>query len=365
MDRSAELYDHISAVIRASGPLTIARFMAEVLNHPTLGYYANRNPIGKMGDFITAPEISQMYGELISAWLIDCWEKLGKPDPVSLVELGPGRGTFIADFWRVAQMVPEFSDAVRIYLLEGSPVLRKQQKQRFEMLGCGDKTIWVTEFKEIPDIPFLLFANEFFDALPVHQFVNVNGKWRERLVDVDPNGHKELCYVVAPHTTTMPLLKYASEAAGKTMEMSPAGILLTETISEKLCRVRGAALIVDFGLASPSLSLQAEMSHSTCDPLMNLGLADMSSAVDFGALRRAAVRGGARVYGPVSQGKLLRSLGIEQRSSQLVMSLDHVEARLVIQSKERLTDVAFMGQLFQSIAITSRNLPHVAGFDSP
>ena len=149
------------------------------------------------------------------------------------------------------------------------------------------------------------------------------------------------------------------------MEICPEGILLTETIAEKLRRIPGAALIVDFGLPSPSLSLQAVMSHSTCDPLTNLGLADLSSAVDFGALQRAAVRGGARVHGPVPQGEFLKSLGIEERSARLVMASDHYAARLIIQSKERLTDASIMGRLFQSIAITSQGLPYVAGFDSP
>ena len=135
---SDKLSDHISALIRADGPLTVARYMSEVLNNPTLGYYANNNPIGELGDFVTAPEISQMYGELVGAWLIDCWERLGKPDPVVLVELGPGRGTFISDFWRVATMVPKFSEAVTIYLVESSPVLREQQKQRLQPLVGGD-----------------------------------------------------------------------------------------------------------------------------------------------------------------------------------------------------------------------------------
>ena len=158
---SDKLSDHISALIRADGPLTVARYMNEVLNNPTLGYYANNNPIGELGDFVTAPEISQMYGELVGAWLIDCWERLGKPDPVVLVELGPGRGTFISDFWRVARMVPKFAEAVSIYLVEISPVLQKQQEQRLRSLGGVNRVTWVRKFTEVPDVPFLLVANEF------------------------------------------------------------------------------------------------------------------------------------------------------------------------------------------------------------
>jgi NADH dehydrogenase [ubiquinone] 1 alpha subcomplex assembly factor 7 len=360
---SVKLYDHISALIRADGPLTVASYMSEVLNHPTLGYYANNNPIGESGDFVTAPEISQLYGELVGAWLIDCWERLGEPDPVVLVELGPGRGTFISDFWRVAIMVPKFAKAISIYLVETSPVLREQQKHQFQALGAPDRVMWVKRFTEIPDVPFLLVANEFFDALPVHQFVRSRGRWRERLVDVDPNENSKFCYVIGPHTPATSLIATDIDVVGETLEICPAGILLAETIGEKLCRVLGAALVVDFGLASPSLSFQAVMSHSMCDPLTKVGEADLSCAVDFGALGSAAIRAGARVHGPVSQGALLRSLGIEERAAALMKDADYNTSRLVVQGKERLIEPFFMGQLFQALAITSQALSCVEGFN--
>ena len=362
---SAKLYNHISALIRTDGPLTVARYMNEVLNNPTLGYYANNNPIGECRDFITAPEISQMYGELVGAWLIDCWERLGKPDPVALVELGPGRGTFISDFWRVARMVPKFAEAVSIYLVELSPVLRKQQKQRLQSLGGVNRVTWVRKFTEVPDIPFLLVANEFFDALPVHQFVRSRGRWRERLIDVDPDEDNKFCYVIGPYTPTTSLVAPDVNVAGNSLEISPAGILLAETIGEKLCLVPGAALIVDFGQKSPSLTFQAVMSHSTCDPLTNVGEADLSCAVDFAALGSAAIRAGASIHGPVSQGALLRSLGIEERARALMKDVDEDTARLVVQAKERLTGQSFMGQLFQALAISSQSLASVEGFNVP
>ena len=365
MHNSAKLSDHISALIRADGPLTVARYMNEVLNNPTLGYYASNNPIGQAGDFVTAPEISQMYGELVSAWLIDCWERLGKPDPVVLVELGPGRGTFISDLWRVAMMVPKFAAAVTIYLVESSPVLREQQKQRLQSLVGAERLTWVRQFTEIPDVPFLLVANEFFDALPVHQFVRSRGRWRERLVDVDPNEDNKFCYVIGPYTPTISLIAPGVNVMGNSLEICPTGILLAETIGEKLCQVPGAALIVDFGLESSGLTFQAVMSHSTCDPLTNVGEADLSCAVDFGALGSAALRAGARIHGPVSQGTLLRSLGIEERAAALMKNVDDDTARLVVQGKERLTGPSFMGQLFQALAISSQALSSVEGFNGP
>ena len=153
------LSDYIAALIRASGPLTVARYMSEALNHPKWGYYARRNPLGSSGDFITAPEISQMFGELVTAWLIDCWEKMGRPDPAIVVELGPGRGTFISDLWRVAQMVPRFSRAINLCLVETSPVLREQQRQKLELMGCSGEVTWVESFDEVPEMPMLLIAN--------------------------------------------------------------------------------------------------------------------------------------------------------------------------------------------------------------
>ena len=185
------------------------------------------------------------------------------------------------------------------------------------------------------------------------------------MVDVDPNGDNKFCYVIGPYTPTISLIAPGVNVMGNSLEICPTGILLAETIGEKLCQVPGAALIVDFGLESSGLTFQAVMSHSTCDPLTNVGEADLSCAVDFGALGSAAIRAGARIHGPVSQGTLLRSLGIEERAAALMKNVDDDTARLVVQGKERLTGPSFMGQLFQALAISSQALSRVEGFNGP
>ena len=357
------LSDYIAALIRASGPLTVARYMSEALNHPKWGYYARRNPLGSSGDFITAPEISQMFGELVTAWLIDCWEKMGRPDPAIGGELGPGRGTFISDLWRVAQMVPRFSRAINLCLVETSPVLREQQRQKLELMGCSGEVTWVESFDEVPEMPMLLIANEFFDALPVHQYIRFRGNWRERLVDIDPKTDQGFCYILNSQITSIPSMGVDERCVVDALEVCPIGVLLARGIGERLRRFSGAALIIDYASAHPGLSFQAVRAHSSVNPLISPGESDLSCAVDFKVLGQAAGVAGARVHGPVPQGSFLRSLGIEQRTATLIKEANPEMACAVSQSKNRLIGPEFMGQLFNALAISSPDIPLVEGFD--
>ena len=362
MNSSANLSSYIATLIRARGPLTVARYMSESLNHPAWGYYARRNPLGRGGDFITAPEISQMFGELVTAWLIDCWTKMGQPDPVIIVELGPGRGTFISDFWRVAQMVPDFSRAINICLVETSPVLRDEQRKLVKSLGCANEVKWVESLNEVPEMPLLLIANEFFDALPVHQYIRFRGHWRERLGDINPNTGRGFCYVINSQTIPIPAMEEEEYALTDTLEVCPAGVFLAKEIGERLRRLPGASLIIDYKSDLPGLSLQGVRSHSSVDPLANPGESDLSCSVDFRALSRAAGEAGARVHGPISQGKFLSALGIEQRAAALIKDSSQETAQVVLQSKKRLIEPAFMGHSFGALAITSPEIRLVEGF---
>ena len=363
MHSASNLADYIAALIRTGGPLTVARYMSESLNHPKWGYYARRNPLGSSGDFITAPEISQMFGELIAAWLIDCWDKMGQPNPVTVAELGPGRGTFISDLWRVAQMVPSFSRAINFCLVETSPMLRDQQRKKLELLGCSGEVRWVESFEEVPEIPLLIIANEFFDALPVHQYIRLRGSWRERLVDIDPKTDHGFCYVANSKVTSTPWMEADEFGLPDALEVCPMGLLLARAIGERLGQLPGAALIIDYKSSHPGFSLQAVRAHSSANPLINPGESDLSCAVDFRALIRAASGAGARVHGPVPQGRFLDSLGIEQRAAALVKEASQEVGRAVLASKNRLVEPAFMGELFNVIAITSQDIPLVEGFD--
>ena len=212
-----------------------------------------------------------MIGELVTAWLIDCWEKMGRPDPAIVVELGPGRGTFISDLWRVAQMVPRFSRAINLCLVETSPVLREQQRQKLELMGCSGEVTWVESFDEVPEMPMLLIANEFFDALPVHQYIRFRGNWRERLVDIDPKTDQGFCYILNSQITSIPSMGVDERCVVDALEVCPIGVLLARGIGERLRRFSGAALIIDYASTHPGLSFQAVRAHSSVNPLISPG----------------------------------------------------------------------------------------------
>jgi len=355
------LADSLRRRIAAEGPMTVGTYMANCLTHPSLGYYTTRDPLGRAGDFTTAPEISQMFGELIGAWCAVMWEALGKPSPVALVELGPGRGTLMADALRAVKGRADFLAAVRLHLIEASPALRTAQERTLGHHTPNIAPTWATDLGELPQGPMIVVANEFFDALPIEQFVRRDGLWRRRVVAVDQGGALAL-----QESAEALRLDEALEGApdGSVAELSPASQAVAFEIGGRLRDHPGAALILDFGRdGALGESLQALRGHAPEPVLANPGEADLAAHVDFRALVRAASLAGARAFGPMAQGDFLKALGIEARA-QALAAHDPARASELALAVSRLTGARAMGRLFQAVALVSPNIATAAGFES-
>ncbi len=357
------LADKLRRTIRLTGPITVADYMAAALSDPEHGYYAGAQRsgvIGAAGDFVTAPEVSQMFGELVGLWCAERWQSMGAPDRLILVELGPGRGTLMSDALRAARSVHGFSNAIELHLIETSHVPRNSQHT-----VLGDAVAqWHDDITTLPDGPALLIANEFFDALPIHQYIGAADTWRERLVAMMPDG--ELIFRAAPGPTPSAAIMRklgAQPKPGEVAEFSPAAILLASAIGTRLVEAPGAALIIDYGRSGMiGDSLQAVGKHRFRDVLADPGACDLSAHVDFTALSRAASEVGAMVHGPVAQGQFLRALGIEMRAAALSQSASPDQAEEIEAALGRLIAPDQMGDLFKALAITSPNQPAPPGF---
>jgi len=354
--------------IRIAGPITVAEYMAEALGHPQYGYYKRGDPFGLEGDFITAPEISQMFGELLGAWCAVVWESMGRAAPVRLVELGPGRGTLMADALRGTRKVAGFHAAARLHMVETSPYLRERQAETLRQAAPAITPAWHDALDEVPDGPLLLVTNELFDALPIHQFEFQGGRWLERVVDVDSGGEGLVFALRAPG----PALAVAGAPPhparqGMIIESCPVGIALAGAIGRRVARHGGAALIVDYGHdgSGHGDSLQAVRRHQKHDVLSEPGTADLAAHVDFGALARAAREAGATARGPISQNTLLERLGIKHRAAALERNATPDQAADIRAATERLLHLEQMGTLFKALAIAAPTLPALPGFDEP
>ena len=350
--------------IRAEGPLTLAAYMAMALHDPVLGYYARREPIGAEGDFITAPEISQIFGELIGAWCAELWREMGRPDPVILAELGPGRGILIGDVLRAAATVPEFQHALRLHLVEASPPLRSEQRKRLEWA----RPVWATGAEDLPSGPILLIANEFLDALPIRQFVRGNAHWSERMVAAD--GEDRLVFIDGPESPAagalVPERLRDRAPRGAVIEICPHALALSAMLGVRLSRQPGAALFVDYGYGTgaPGATLRALHRHRPVSVLTAPGTADLSADVDFAAFAEAARAGGAETHGPVSQGRFLAALGAETRLAALQKRAGPAVRRALDSGLHRLLDPGEMGESYKVVALTSPGLPPPAGFEA-
>lgn len=364
------LHRALAQRIALEGPLPLARFMAEALLHPQYGYYATRDPFGAKGDFVTAPEVSQMFGELIGAWCGALWQQMGSPKELHLVELGPGRGTLMADALRATSRLVGFHRALSVHLVDASETLRACQRRTLS--GVGVTVSWHGELAEIPAGPVLVVANEFFDALPIHQFERTAEGWRERLVAYDPEGGA-FRFVLAPGATAgaaliAPELRDAKPAdlpLGAIAETRPQAVTLARDIAGRILDRGGAALLVDYGHArsAPGDTFQAMRRHRPYDPLDDPGEADLTAHVDFARVSEAARLAGARIHGPVEQGIFLLRLGIEERAKKLSAGTDDTQARAVALALRRLIDPAEMGKLFKVLAIAHPALGDLPGFE--
>ena len=347
--------------IQRTGPISTARFMALALTHPTQGYYARHDPLGASGDFITAPEISQVFGELLGLWLAQAWSDLGRPDPCLLVELGPGRGTLMADILRATAQVPGFRASLRLQLVETSARLRSLQRARL----AGETARWHSAIEEVPPGPMLLVANEFLDALPVHQLMATERGWVERMVGL---AGTELVFGLSERRSELASELPASEPRlGQIAEVSPARSGIASAIGRRLAADGGVALLVDYGAWTEVTgdTLQAVRDHAPWPVLSTPGEADLSSHVDFRALAEAARRAGAAVYGPVPQGPFLRAMGIDLRIARLLERATPEQRRQLRAALFRLTDGGAMGELFKVLALAGPGAPPPPGFHAP
>jgi len=340
--------DAIAAAIAIQGPIPVAHFMAAANRH----YYATRDPLGADGDFTTAPEISQMFGELVGLWLADLWLRAGKPE-VSYVELGPGRGTLAADALRAmrsAGLIPP------VHFVETSATLRDRQRERVPGATFHDG------LESLPgDRPLLIVANEFFDALPVRQLVHAANGWRERHVAwADP-----LFVPVASGPRLDDILPEALRSApgGSVIETSPASAAIARQLGHRLANQGGAALIIDYGYEGPAVgdTLQAVRAHAYANPFEEPGERDLTAHVDFATLAEAARAEDARSFGPVGQGAWLQAMGIGVRAERLSAAAPERREE-VAAAVERLTAAEQMGTLFKVLALTAPDWPEPAGF---
>ncbi len=351
---------HLAERISLEGPLSIARFMAEALGHPQWGYYISRDPLGRAGDFITAPEVSQMFGELIGLWCADRWRALGAPDPFNLVELGPGRGTLMADALRAAAALPGFIAAAQVQLVETSPVLRAAQKQALANAGVT----WHDRIADLPPGPAIAIANEFFDALPIRQFQRKDDGWHERMVGLRD---EELCLQLSPGVVpSMPLPDGVRSAPSDAIfEVSPARTAAISELCQHLVKYGGVALVIDYGHGHSAVgdTLQAMRAHEYVDPLAQPGQADLTAHVDFHALREAGEETGAIVHGPVTQGAFLQQLGIATRADTLRQRATTAQSDAIDAALHRLTGQDQMGQLFKVMGVSAADHPPPPGFE--
>jgi len=351
--------------IEIAGPMPVAQYMALCLVHHKHGYYTTRDPFGVAGDFTTAPEISQMFGELLGLWAAATWRAMGSPDQVRLVELGPGRGTMMLDALRAAKVVPDFRAAIALHMVEVSPMLERMQRDA--LASSGVPTVWHRAIEEVPEGPLIVLANEFFDALPVHQAVMCADGWHERVIKMDER--KKLHFSIArdPIPLFDELLPSTLGAAkiGEIFEWREDKVALE--LGRRVSHFGGAALIVDYGHAESAIgdTLQAVRAHKTVDPLETPGQSDLTAHVDFKALAQAAEAMRARVRGPLEQSEFLRRLGIEQRAAALKAGappeyVGAIEAALARLTSEEPTG---MGRMIKAVILANPQLDVLPGFE--
>ena len=356
------LETELRRLIAIDGPLDVARYVALCLGHPLHGYYMARDPLGPGGDFVTAPEVSQMFGELIGLWAAATWQAMGAPSALRLIELGPGRGMLMADALRAATIMPGFRAALTVHLVETSP--RLIARQRDTLPGLDIPLAWHRDLGEVPEGPAIVIANEFFDALPVHQAVKAPGGWHVRMIGLADD---RLGFALSPDP--MPGFE---RVLPDMLHNAPEGAIyewrddhVAAGLAERLVRNGGAALVIDYGHIESAAgdTLQAVRNHRYADPLAEPGLADLTAHVDFAALARTAGRVGGRIHGPVTQSAFLHRLGIVERAKTLKANATKLQAADVDAALLRLTGGGdAMGDLFKVLAIADPKLEALPGF---
>jgi len=354
------LGDDIKTLIRLEGPISVERYMTIALSDPRYGYYITRDPFGAKGDFTTSPEISQIFGELLGLWYADLWLRMGRPTSISLVELGPGRGTLMQDALRAMKSIKGLISSVQVTLVETSPTLRKSQQKLLEDFDLPIQ--WHSDVSSLPKLPTLLIANEFFDALPVRQYQRNGKNWHERLVGL--NEQDDLIFGLAREAETALDIK-ANE--GSIIERNLIGERIMHELAAHIVHYGGAGIAIDYGHTQSAVgeTLQALRDHQFVSPLEEPGEADLTTHVDFKRLLDIAQSRGNAVSGPITQADFLEALGIRQRGQSLIKSANSDQAKAIISAIDRLTDRAHkqMGSLFKVISFYDPKMPKPAGFN--
>ncbi|MBL4892307.1 MAG: SAM-dependent methyltransferase [Rhizobiaceae bacterium] len=352
---SDELKQKILRHIEATGPMSIAEYTHICMSDPKDGYYQQQHPIGRAGDFITAPEISQMFGELIAVWCIEAWRQMGEPGAFNLIELGPGRGVLMADLLRATQSVPKFVEAATITLVENSPKMRELQHEKL-----GEQCTWASDISKIPAGPSIFIANGFLDVLPFRQYVKHKSQWVERAIGANAEFSK-LEFTISTGSIDSRALPEGSETEpdGAVFEIAPAREAIMQMVAEHVKEYSGTALLIDYGHAISGFgdTFQAVSKHEFTDPLATPGKADLTNHVDFFPLLKVAETAGCHPFPILTQGKFLLALGLLERAGTLGHGEDEATQARLKSEAERLALPGEMGDLFKCLAFASPKMP--------
>ncbi|WP_208436041.1 class I SAM-dependent methyltransferase [Bartonella phoceensis] len=353
----ARLKEKIKEIIALNGPITVSQYMTLALTDPQFGYYKTQIPFGRAGDFITAPEISQLFGEMIGIWVLTSWKAHGCPHPFILVEIGPGRGTLMDDILRTIQKLSTTAfNAAEIFLIEISEKLREEQKKR---LSSYKKQIHnIESFDQTPIKPLFLIANEFFDTLPINQYIKIKGEWRERRITTDQNG--EFTFIADSRRISSSCLQLHDSKIpdGAIFEYAPSRHQFMQHISNRLVQVKGSALLIDYGASELAFgdTLQALSKHRFRDIFEAPGEHDLTSHVDFFFLKKIALEQGCFAE-ILKQGEFLLKMGLLERARQLGIGKSATIQNRIRQDIERLADPDQMGKLFKVLHVSDKNTP--------
>ncbi|MCO6185472.1 class I SAM-dependent methyltransferase [Rhizobium sp. L1K21] len=349
------LGEKIKALIKSGGPISVTDYFALCLADPEHGYYKTREPFGREGDFTTAPEISQLFGEMVGVFMVQAWHAMNKPPRFNLAEIGPGRGTMMSDMLRVIEKLsPDMFDAASVHLVETSPRLRRIQAET--LAPKVDKIEWHDGFDGIPDGPLLLAANELFDAIPIRQFVKTETGFRERMVGLDSDDALTFTPGIAKLDPALLPGPAANQPIGTILEIAPARCAVMQAICQHLMLHGGVALAIDYGYVESGFgdTLQALHAHAFDPPLARPGLADLTSHVNFEELLLTAAKTGIHVNGLTEQGDFLIGMGIAERAEALGRGQDQQTQDTLRSALERLAGQADgqMGSLFKVMAVS-------------
>lgn len=365
------LKDHLINLIKLHGPIPMSSYMTEALTNPKHGYYIKENPFGSNGDFITAPEVSQMFGELIGLWFADIWLKMGKPKKVHLIELGPGRGTLMVDFLRSINVLPDFVNAIDLHFVDASPSLIELQKEK--LIGFNNPKTWHGTVKSALDEAFdeeglsstFIIANEFFDALPIRQFQKTDLGWCERMVTVNESSDG-LCTMLSPFPVQDVELPthLANAEMHSVIEASPMSEFVMFEICRHFKKQPGAGLFIDYGYNEHQTgeTLQAVKNHKYVGLFDEPGAADLSVHVNFKKIIELASQNGLTPLGPIAQGHFLTQMGIEERTKSLISNATPKQSESIFSGLKRLIGPEEMGELFKVCGIITSPDIEAAGF---